>query len=464
MKLNKLALNKALLPLFFFLTLCFPQFGNESNTIIIPENGLEMFHWDLDFVKEAQESIDISAVFLGGDIATELLDALDLRLTQVSTLQVYLLTSPYLLEPKDWDYLKKLQDKYRERFQVELATTVTMIYPDLSAIDNHIKMFIVDEKYFSTGGTNLDYPQCSEGTITPEKKTKDKIYPLCESLPAGMRDQDIVGRGPMAKQLREVFFKIYALWEDFNRTGVLKRDPEEFKNKTHYYPVTKKGHVARFENSQEHIELNPQQMRLICSGPYQTQNAITTAYVRLIHEAKEEIAIGNLYFNPREPIFNALLDAVNRGVKLTVITNGISEISPKYAEFYCWANRMQYVPLFYGKTFTFWDAPTLEQKPIKNTRIFEYHVRDMLYHKKVMMIDGKKAIVGSYNLGTRSDLGDYEMVCEIDSPQVTQALFKIYARDVAHSRQISPKEARDWYFDPLKSTLAELQKRFHGLL
>jgi phosphatidylserine/phosphatidylglycerophosphate/cardiolipin synthase-like enzyme len=440
-----------------------PQFAEESNAILIPDNGLEMFQWDLDFVRQAQASIDISAVFLGGEIATQLFQALDLRLSEVPTLQVYLLTSPYLLEPKDWEDLKHLQGKYPNNFHVELATTVTIIFPDISGIDNHVKMFIVDEKYFSTGGTNLDYPQCSEGTWTPERKTENKIFPLCDSLPAGMRDQDIVGKGPLARELRETFYKLYALWEDFNKTGILKKDPDEFKNRTHYFPVSRQGNVERFENAEKHI-LIPSQTKLILSGPHQAQNAVTNAYVRLIEEAKEEIVIGNLYFNPREPIFKALLAAVNRGVKLTVVTNGISDITPKYSEFFCWANRMQYVPVLYGKTYIFWDAPLVERQPIKNTALFEYHVRDILYHKKVMMVDQKKAIVGSYNLGTRSDMGDYEMVVELDSPEVTKNLLKVFAKDLHHSRRIDPREAREWYFDPLKSSLAEIQKRFHGLL
>ena len=48
--------------LFFFGALCGAE---EKNALIITDNGLEMLAWDLDFVAEAQESIDISAVYAG---------------------------------------------------------------------------------------------------------------------------------------------------------------------------------------------------------------------------------------------------------------------------------------------------------------------------------------------------------------------------------------------------------------
>ena len=60
--------------LFFFCALCSAE---EKNALIITDNGLEMLAWDLDFVAEAQESIDISAVYLGGTVARELLTAIE---------------------------------------------------------------------------------------------------------------------------------------------------------------------------------------------------------------------------------------------------------------------------------------------------------------------------------------------------------------------------------------------------
>ena len=453
--------------IFFFLlwTLIggYQVYAQESNRILVTDNGLEMFHWDLDFIRAAQESVEISAPFMGGEIARELLSTLESRLEQVSRLKVYILTTPTLLEKEDWAMIEQIHKRFPDRFYLEHASTVVIVWPTVTGIDNHVKTCIVDEKYFSAGGTNLDETQCSEGTWTPPKNL-NKVPFLSNNLPAAMRDQDIVGTGPLARDLRHAFFTMYAMWENYNKTGLLIKDPQKFKEKNPYYPVSTQSYVAHFESSPNLRTLQSDQIKIFIGGPHQNQNAISAEYLRLIQEAREEIIISNLYFCPIDSIFNALLDAVNRGVKLTVITNGVGDVAPLYTQFFCWANRMSYVPAFYGSSFRFWDAWSMASKPIKNTRIYEYHVKDVLLHKKVMVVDGKVSLVGSYNLGIRSDMGDYEMVIRMDSPEIALDLKRVQEKDVRHSREISSEEACEWYFDPVKASLGEMQKRVHGLI
>jgi phosphatidylserine/phosphatidylglycerophosphate/cardiolipin synthase-like enzyme len=268
----------------------------------------------------------------------------------------------------------------------------------------------------------------------------------------------------MAKMLRQNFHKFYALWENYNKTSIFENNPETFAQRNHYFSVTHPTSVEKFDQSERRRTLQNGQIKMIFGGPHQKQNEITKEYARIIREAKEEIVIANLYFCPVEPIFKALIDAVKRNVKLTVITNGVSAVAPSYTKFFCWANRIHYLPLFYGKTFHFWHANSLATLPIKNTHIFEYHVRDILLHKKMMIVDDKISIIGSYNLGPRSDLGDYELILEIDSKEVASDLRKVHEKDLKYSREISVDEACEWYFDPFILSLGEIQKRFHGLL
>ncbi len=457
---------KRLMMLFFCLWACMANLevqAEEGNAILVTDNGLEMFHWDLDFIRAAQESIEISAPFMGGEIARKLLTTLETRLEQIPKLKVYLLTTPTLLENEDWVIIERLHKRFADRFYLEHASTVVIVWPTVTGIDNHVKICIVDEKYFSAGGTNLDETQCSEGTWTPHKNL-NKVSYLSNNLPAGMRDQDIVGRGPLAIDLRRCFFHMYAMWENYNKTGVLIKDPQQFQEKTYYCPVSSQAHVARFDSCPNLCTLKSEQIKILMGGPHQNQNEISEEYVRLIQQASEEIVISNLYFSPVDSIFNALLDAVNRGVKLTVVTNGVGDIAPLYTQCFCWANRMSYVPVFYGSAFHFWDAWSMTSKPLKNTRIYEYHVKDVLLHKKVMIVDGKISLVGSYNLGLRSDMGDYEMVIRMDSPEIAADLMRVHKKDLRHSTEIFPEEACSWYFDPVKASIGEMQKRVHGLI
>ena len=434
----------------------------DQNALIVTDNGIEMFHWCLDFVREAKESVEVATAVLGGTIARALFSVIENRIKEVPELQVYILSPPTLLENEDWQMIAHLQKTYPNNFHIEFASTVAIIWPDVSGTDNHIKMFVIDEKYFALGGTNLDESACSEGTWTPPKNYK-KPPIFSNNLPAGMRDQDIVGRGSLAKELRVNFHMFYALWESYNKRGIFEKNPEKFSYNNHYFPLTHPATVEKFDSAQKHA-LNSNQIRIILGGPHQMKSEITQEYVRLIEGAKEEIILSHMYFCPVDPILQALMGAVNRGVKLTLLTNGVSEIAPEYTQYFCWANRIHYVPLFYGKTFHFWDGWSIGSLPIKNTRIFEYNVRDILLHKKVMIVDGEQSIVGSYNLGYRSDMGDYELVVAIDSKDVSNALKKVHERDISYSREVTAAEARYWYFDPVKVSLGELQKRFHGLL
>ena len=128
----------------------------EKNTFIVCENGLEMFHWDLHFLSEAKYSVEIIACFLGGDIACELLTAIEARLHEVPDLQVYILASPTLLASEDWAIIRHLQDEFFNNFHIAFSTQIAKFLPDITTIDNHVKLLVVDETYFRSGATHVE--------------------------------------------------------------------------------------------------------------------------------------------------------------------------------------------------------------------------------------------------------------------------------------------------------------------
>lgn len=432
-----------------------------KNNLIVCDNGQEMFEWDLEFLSQAEESVEVLACFFGGKTACDLLEAIELRLIQVPHLQVHLLVSPILMKDKEWFFVYRLRQLYPNNFHMELTSQVIKFLPELITIDNHTKLFVVDEFYFSAGGTNLEEKHCSDGTYTPARDRHDENE-LDRVLPAGMRDQDVVGSGPLAQELRRGFFQLYCLWEHYNLTKCFQQDPVLFENQR-YFKVAKKNGVKRFETAAK-LELEQTKTHCIFSGPYQAVNAITKEYLRLIREAKDEIIIANLYFFPVPEILQALMDAVNRGVRLTVITNGLSETTPLGSKFFAWGNRISYVPILYGEIYRFWDLDNIQNFSPKDTHIYEYNVDDVLLHKKMMIIDNSIFLLGSYNLGLKSAYGDYELVLVFDSPEMAQEAKKIHMRDLEHSRKISLEEALHWYFDPCCSYYGELQKKMSGFL
>ncbi len=437
------------------------QGEEEKNRIIVCENGLEMFQWDLDFIKQAQQSIEVIPCFFGGKTACDLLEAIEARFKEVPDLQVHLLASPVLMKEKEWSIIARLYENYPSHFHLELSVQIPKFNPDLVSVDNHVKLFIVDGTYFSAGGTNLEEKHCTDGTYTPDRNPQENEVDAL--LAAGVRDQDIVGRGPIAKELRKLFFQLYSVWEQYNESKLLVADPATFKDR-HYFPVLESGYVERFETCDRIRELAPDQIKYFMGGPHQSKNAITQEYARLIRGAKKEIILSHLYFFPVEPLFQDLMDAVNRGVKLTIVTNGVTEISPESTKLFGWGNRLSYVPMFYGQCFHFWDALYVAQLPVKETEIYEYHIRDMLIHKKTMLIDNTTFVVGSYNLGQKSAYGDYELILVIEDDKVIEDVKKVHEKDLKHSRKVTPKEAYDWYFDPFTAYIGQLQRQFGGII
>jgi len=131
------------------------------------------------------------------------------------------------------------------------------------------------------------------------------------------------------------------------------------------------------------------------------------------------------------------------------------------ASFFFCANRINYVPFFYGRDYAFFEGFIAKRDKVCDTMIFEYRVPGIMYHKKVMVVDKRYVIIGSYNLGVRSELNDYESILSIDSEEIAKKVLEVFEEDKKYAKNITPSQARDWYFNPAIAYLATLQKQFH---
>ena len=362
------------------------------------------------------------------------------------------------MQAEDRKMLERLAEN--PNFQLMITAEIPVKYPEILSIHNHIKLLIVDERYYVVGGTNLDDNLCSEGTKPVEGPI---AHP---EIAAGGRDEDVVGRGEMAAELRTLYFKLYAVWEHYNNTYQHIRDPEHFRDNNRYFPLLLKKltWLESFESFLRLVEV--EEMEAVFGGSMQSSNAISLAYTKLIDNAEEEIILGHLYFNPIDSISDALLAAVNRDLSLTIITNGDHDnVTPEYNKFFVWGSRLNYASLFYGEHFNHttdrWSS--LSKEP-KKTEVYEYFVPQILYHKKTMVLDKKTLVIGSYNFGLKSDMGDYELILIIHSPEIAKQALQVYEVDKKFSTQITPAQACKWYFSPSTSYIGALQRQFHPLI
>lgn len=449
-----------------FSTLTFQSLQAETEKVhrlIACENSLDMLQWDLEFIKHAEQTIEFSPCFFGGDILNRILNAVEKRIQERPHLQFHLLTSATLMVPEDERRLSRLMNEYPENIHIQKTTSVLNMLENYSIVDNHIKCLIVDEKYFSMGGTNFDDALCTDGSFSIPRHNKAGI--TGDNLPSGARDQDVVGAGPMAKELRILFFNMYAMWKSyFADTSHFVSDPALFQEVSIYKELTagNKAIVPAFDSSERVRKVNC--VKLLLGAPCQKPNQITSAYVDFLNKAQSEVILCNMYFMPAEGLFESIVDVAHRGIALNIITNGGHENAPSYAQFFCWVNRQHYLPCFLGQNFGIFEKSKSFQSARKKTEIYEYDVRDILYHKKIAIIDKRISLVGSYNLGPRSDSSDYEILLAIYSEEFAKDLLQIFEKDKLLSKRVSLEQAREWFFDPWISYMAGLQKKYTGFL
>ncbi len=122
------------------------------------------------------------------------------------------------------------------------------------------------------------------------------------------------------------------------------------------------------------------------------RHAIENAYLDAIASAREEIIIANAYFFPGRRFRQALMDAAERGVRVSLLLQGLSD-HPLQA----YATRALY-PMFLAR----------------GIRLFEYQ-RSYL-HAKVAVVDGRWTTIGSSNIDAFSLLLAREANVVIDDP------------------------------------------------
>ena len=104
-------------------------------------------------------------------------------------------------------------------------------------------------------------------------------------------------------------------------------------------------------------------------------NAVTDYIERMIRQAQQRISLSSFYFKPAPHLTRALVDAARRGVKIEIFHSHRDALGPSI---------MPWIPCYHGYRELL-DA---------GIHIYENHRGE---HSKIILIDQKTAIFGSYN-------------------------------------------------------------------
>jgi cardiolipin synthase len=142
------------------------------------------------------------------------------------------------------------------------------------------------------------------------------------------------------------------------------------------------------------------QARILQNDWLRRKIEISTAYRQAIRKADKEIVLVASYFLPGIRIRRLLKNARKRGVCITVLLGGVSDVqSVKRASNY-----------LYG-----W----LIRNGIK---IYEW--KPSVLHGKIALVDGKWVTIGSYNINFLSDYGSLELNAEIEDEEFASAVHR----------------------------------------
>ena len=137
---------------------------------------------------------------------------------------------------------------------------------------------------------------------------------------------------------------------------------------------------------------------------------IEEAYLAAIDAAKHEIIIANAYFLPGWRFRKALIEAAERGVKVTLLLQGRLEYFYMFASHAFYSQFLQY-----------------------GIEIYEY--RKSFMHSKVAVIDGQWATVGSSNIDPFSLLLAREANVVVDDKKFAKELHDSLLQNIADGAQ-----------------------------
>jgi cardiolipin synthase len=352
-----------------------------GNSAELYRNGDEIFPAMTKDIREAKLSVDLESYIFqpdsaGRQFADAMIDAAK------RGVQVRLLIDAWGSKLKDLEpELKAAGVRVRKYHPLRLFSIYKV------GRRTHRKILVVDGKIAWTGGLGIE-----ERWLGNARNTKE------------WRDTQVRVVGPVAAQMQSIFS------EDWTYTTgeILAGDA--------FYP-----------------RLDPAgtiQAQAIKASRGDSSSLAKMLYYVAIKSATKSIRIQNAYFLPDKQVRNALVEAVQRGVRVEIMVPG-RHIDLPMVRFASW---IHYGDLLSG-----------------GVKIYEY--RKTMMHNKTMVVDGLYSTIGSINFDSRSmNRNAEESLAFYDRP-FAQKMEAMFDEDRKHCAEVT---YREWKKRGLAQRLAEL--------
>jgi cardiolipin synthase A/B len=361
-----------------------PRFKHELGVLLGPPfldgtrtrallNGDQIFPPMLAAIRSATRSITFETyIYWAGDIGQAFADALAERAQQGVKVHVLL----------DWVGSAKMDERLLATLEAA-GVTVRRFHPPhwshLGRLNNrtHRKLLIVDGSLGFTGGVGIA-PQWTGNAQDP----------------AHWRDTHFEIEGPVVAQMQSVFIDNW-----IKVTGEVLHGPD-------YFPALRAAGAG--------------QAQMFSSSPNGGSESMLLMYLMAVTAASRTIDLSAAYFVPDELTQKALLEALQRGVRLRIVVPGkhIDSDTVRSASRATW-------------------GPLLEAGAL----IAEYE--PTMYHCKVLIVDGLLVSVGSTNFDNRSFRLNDEATLNVIDPTFAGLQTATFEADLKRSRPVTFDEWRN---------------------
>ncbi len=263
-----------------------------------------------------------------------------------------------------------------------------------SQVRNHRKITVIDGKIGYLGGFNIG-----------------KEYLGFDPKLSPWRDYHLKITGESVHFLQQVFlhdWQVEAPKKFLNETGVMPPQEDSYAVEAASESAIQPEVKVRFSGDRHHLVAH----RMLATEA----NLLETTYIEQIHSATKSIMIGTPYFIPSKNVFSSLLQALRRGVKLTVIV-------PATADHI----------LVQEASYRYFRKLLREGAAV-------YQFKNGFYHAKTIIIDDAVYAIGTANFDKRSFFLNKEINCYIYDPTFQKRVMAIIQQDIRDSQRLSLEE------------------------
>jgi cardiolipin synthase len=356
----------------------------DGNTVDDLENGVEIFPAMLEAIAGAQRSITFETyIYWSGDIGDRFVEALSERARAGVKVHVLL----------DWAGSQKMEDALVEQLR-ESGAQVEIYHPlhwyNLGRINNrtHRKLLVVDGKVGFTGGVGIADPW--------DGNAQDKDH---------WRDSHFRVEGPVVAQMQAAFMDNW-----IKTTGVV------LTGDAYFPPLEKAGSMSG---------------QMFTSSPSGGSESMHLMYLLALSAASESIDLASAYFVPDKLTERALLEAIDRGVRVRILVPGDYTDSDlvKHASRAMWGELLQ-----------------------RGATIHRYS--PAMFHTKLLVVDKRLVSVGSTNFDPRSFRLNDEASLNVYDHGLAEHMTQVFEADLGKSEPITYEQ---WKHRPWRE---KLQERF----